>query len=118
MREIKFRALLKNKESGKTWWEFYGTISCPAWSDISSWEIIIKDLQFTGLKDKTGREIYEGDILSLNPYKVLAVIEYLESSFVFHFNKEPDDYWVPNNMATTMRAEVIGNIYENPELLK
>ena len=82
-------------------------------------------MQFTGLKDKNGKEIYEGDIIrdgkDGNKYNGrLGVVEYVTNNSVGHpingfwYRNSPDEVGTiyPKNV------EVIGNIYETPELLK
>ena len=76
-------------------------------------------LQYTGLTDKNGKEIYEGDIVIDVPNKKegwRAAIAWADVSFYLskEHPAERDFYelWQRN------RLEVIGNIYENPELLK
>ena len=63
-------------------------------------------MQYTGLKDKNGKEIYEGDILNSGDGVNREVIS-LE--FVFHL--------VGENVWYGEESEIIGNIYENPELI-
>jgi uncharacterized phage protein (TIGR01671 family) len=81
-------------------------------------------LQYTGLKDKNGEEIFEGDILkqcngSINGcawmdknYVVKHKLKGFDLPF-FMWDENGD-----NNMDSTHWCEVIGNIYENPELLE
>ncbi|MFA5652471.1 MAG: YopX family protein, partial [Candidatus Paceibacterota bacterium] len=67
-------------------------------------------MQFTGLLDKNGKEIYEGDIVIMkhpDKDKILAKFE-----IVIDFENDCVDGW------RSEQLEVIGNIYENPELLK
>jgi uncharacterized phage protein (TIGR01671 family) len=66
-------------------------------------------MQFTGLKDKNGIEIYEGDILDTK-----CVVSFNDGMFGI-FDKH--NYMGLNSYMSKFR-EVIGNIYENPELLQ
>lgn len=75
-------------------------------------------LQYTGLKDKNGKEIYEGDIIKASYYYLgdnyfrenISEVKFGEGSYYLaHFNAPSID--LSNHL------EIIGNIYENPELL-
>ena len=74
-------------------------------------------MQYTGLKDKNGKEIYEGDIVSwfddLGDHGHPFVIKYNEAQFLLTIPSEKLDGWYLGGK----EIEVIGNIYENPELL-
>lgn len=75
--------------------------------------------QYTGLKDKNGKEIYEGDIVKIivnNNIEKTCVVEYKNGIFGVMFSKQAELTAFPHFCNTTF--EVIGNIYENPELLK
>jgi uncharacterized phage protein (TIGR01671 family) len=74
-------------------------------------------MQYTELKDRNGKEIYEGDMVRTNNNVIMPVtFEY--GSFIvkgndIRFAERTDDLYY----AVQMEIEVIGNIYENPELL-
>lgn len=75
-------------------------------------------MQFTGLTDKNGKEIYEGDILS-DEKGGYGIVEYCQPQFVAwadgkHFALAGGKI----NMFRLEYTEVIGNIYENPELMQ
>lgn len=70
-------------------------------------------LQYTGLKDGDGREIYEGDILRAEDGS-LSSVEYDPGHFILrHHPNENSDF-----IASRNTFKVIGNIYQQPELLK
>lgn len=74
-----------------------------------------KLMQFTGLKDKNGKEIYEGDVVTIDEVGKCRV-DYLEHSMQFYFQTlEGHD---KQFTATGDKVKVIGNIYENPELIE
>jgi uncharacterized phage protein (TIGR01671 family) len=76
--------------------------------------------QFTGLLDKNGKEIYEGDVLAdaKSIYRPQVVFEDGRFAFAFTYENGHDvapcqEWYITNN-----QLEVIGNIHENPELLE
>ena len=77
-------------------------------------------MQSTGLVDKNGKEIFEGDILDYKGRKALVRWHGSYASFIYRFVDEPhkrNAEWKPLYLAY-MKCEIIGNIYENPELLE
>ena len=77
-------------------------------------------MQSTGLVDKNGKEIFEGDILDYNGRKALVRWHGSYASFIYRFADElqkRNSEWKPLYLAY-MKCEIIGNIYENRELLE
>lgn len=125
MREIKFRAWIPHSNNF-AYMEFDGFFSNGEevfdWAEILDFGTLE---QYTGLKDKKDEEIYEGDILEgQTGYKVEKVkIVWNKHKYMFitekgHFeeiNKQPQNF---ENYYLLQNLEVVGNIHENPELLK
>ncbi|WP_371378820.1 YopX family protein [Sporomusa aerivorans] len=126
MREIKFRAW---DAENKT---MFGS-NCPNMlvhfdGQLNSFDVLgdtvgtyktkqLALMQYTGLKDKNGKEIYEGDIVYMvaNGITGPRAIEFKDGSFGVKPLKDSEDLWFIE--VWHMDVEVIGNIYETPELL-
>lgn len=80
------------------------------WLHFDDYECI---MQSTGLKDKNGKEIFEGDVVKCNG--LLGTIKSLKAMWICSFVKY-NNYQKVGFFA--QEIEVVGNIYENPELLE
>lgn len=94
-----------------------GAFNATYWLDFDGVEL----MQFTGLHDKNGTEIYEGDILS-SKWRCRVIFE--QGCFMVYFHTNPHvnlprtlDVFLAGRERAGDGAEVIGNIHENPELL-
>lgn len=148
MREIKFRAWDKDKKkmfmpsalsldsTGVNIMEM-NDYENGSWPEVRGWKgnAFFELMQYTGLKDKNGKEIYEGDIVQEKDklmdriyvvrYGVNVEIdasdyeEYSVPISGFYFTEIYDSGNEGENIGMSYYpVEVIGNIYENPELLK
>ena len=115
MREIKFRAWDKEEKEMRQVVVMTGDayeISVRDihgeryWQDYKTFEL----MQYTGLKDKNGKEIYEGDIVRCIGYVNLLKVRFSDGGFLFGD--------MHASASSRHDREIIGNIYENKELLK
>lgn len=130
-REILFRG--KSLETGKWLYGFYEddraegvdfTVIVPLLTIENkpvSWEVEKTTVgQYTGLKDKNGKRIFEGDIV-LQPVRETrkhspCVIEFYNGCFMAHYKSE--NRFFDRRYNINSYTKIIGNIYDNPELLK
>ena len=135
MREIKFRAWDNRENRWMTADEIMERVLVnPSWDgkqfqiDEKSANGLARDIgysfelmQFTGLKDKNGKEIYEGDVVT---WRIMGI----SRTAPIYYDEDQASFWMGNDVTGQgglilndwMRGEyeVIGNIYENPDLLK
>lgn len=114
MREIKFRAWDKsNKEMNNI--ESINFQERRVYKDIVSYRKFndIELMEYTGLKDMKGKEIYEGDILFESSSEEYFKVVFENGSF----RAEADGYSLDLEDYDDI-CEVVGNIYENPELME
>ena len=78
-------------------------------------------MQFTGLHNKNGKEIYEGDIVKVSDKGYKGIIHWHKGRFSIGKPIDTSKYQHPYSSdfnMFTFELEIIGNIYENPELIE
>ena len=124
MREIKFRVWDVERKSWMNEQDVYNEVQ-----EQGRWNPergqFYKLMQFTGLRDKNGKEIFEGDIIQWNGYEVQngkqirpirkraigMTVDAFRNSFI------DDCFHLQNLLRQGLNIEVIGNVHENPELI-
>lgn len=123
MREFKFRVYDKERKKIKffdlkeIYADCYHNVgflkNAPHEHENDGWEQF-ELMQFTGLLDKNGKEIYEGDIVRYEDYANSKKVVKWDDDRVGFLFKRKGQY---DGLLNLMKVIVIGNIYENPELL-
>lgn len=131
MRDIKFRQINKNNKS----FHFWGALE-DGWHNprhSCNYSSPQESEQYTGLVDKNGTDIYEGDILHAHMNNAIYVVKHglYINIMIDDDGENPDCYgWYldrkrpfPDSYGESLQGasvylEVIGNIHENPELLE
>ena len=128
-REIKFRGwerelqmMVYDTELGGWHFEYDGNPVRAVNQMINEEDYFYDLMQYTGLKDKNGADIYEGDILSTDLDRPYLIVEFRNGAFMFQCHDNGKDYYdfmaiTGENSNFTKYHEVIGNIYENRKLL-
>ena len=129
MREIKFRGwerelqmMVYDTELGGWIFEYDGNPVRAVNQMINEEDYFYDLMQYTGLKDKNGVEIYEGDVVKGSYYagynigikRIIGNVSWTSASFKVTGIKQYEGIRVGFDGS----FEVIGNIYENPELLE
>lgn len=125
MREILFRG---KRTDGGEWVYGYiyqdGLIGCNIFQTNPHLAAYIVDPstvgQYTGLTDKNGKKIFEGDIACAGSEGIIAKCEVkrrIDGIYYMNPNRKTVWYMMPDNTGKTT-VEILGNIHDNPELLK
>lgn len=126
MREIKFRAMLSDK--------YYAHPRMAPWDELLEIfdalhvfdEDCMKLMQYTGLHDKNGREIYEGDIVRYTAWHDGKPMGTIQGEVVYGGNLGMASFGIrldhngeiDRAVLPAMGVEIMGNVYENPELME
>lgn len=124
MRAIGFRAFVKRKkkmlpvtdlcfnETEAVGVSGCGNAKCTLCVDWYNFDDVVL-MQYTGLKDKNGNKIFEGDICWEEHNECYGVVKFEEGKFLYVWENIAEDLW-----EVADGIEICGNIHENPELLE
>ncbi|EAC8094301.1 hypothetical protein IA46_15355 [Listeria monocytogenes] len=124
MRDIEYRAFVKKdkkvlpvtdlcfNETEAVGVSGCGNAKCTLCVDWYSFDDVVL-MQYTGLKDKNGKKIFEGDICWEEHNECYGVVKFEEGKFLYVWENIAEDLW-----EVAASIEIYGNIHENPELLE
>jgi len=116
-RPVKFRAWKKSENRMVSWEEL---LSSGKLADVLSGTYLEAFMQFTGLHDKNGKEVYEGDVVAASIYSdeppQILEVKFEQGAFIIDYKDSESDITTVGWFMGML--EVIGNIYSNPELLE
>lgn len=134
MREIGYRAWLKEEKKivyPKLILNVFGSVIGIAYNDIDIFtdeliehRLIIEDVvleQFTGLRDKNSKKIYEGSLIKEVVYgrkSVIWEVRWHQEECCFELHRIRGAYYGDSLLGDDIQYEVIGDIHRNPELLE
>ena len=123
MREIKFRAWLKEERKMVNVETLFIGINRLCFGNSKTEDLFFRDfeevelMQYTGLKDKNDKEIYEGDILFFRDENMKYIVVWQDTAFIIkpiEIRKYLEKMcWLDD---TEICCEIVGNIYENKKL--
>lgn len=128
MRDYKYKGYAKEEYIKSQWFVGYGVRKCQMWEAPDRVLLLTEHNgeievygesvgQYTGLKDKNGTEIYEGDIV--RHFEEIGIVKWVKDRFLVSWKnincsyREDLAFW-----AIERSIEVVGNNYDNPELLE
>jgi len=115
-KEIKFRAWDKYQKKMLDWADITDPMKLTLSNLLNGLIEHLKPMQYTGLKDKNGKEGYYQDIINHTVYG-RGVIEWYSNGWAIHLESMYGyEGWMEFEIIE--KSEIIGNIYEHPELIK